>query len=237
MPFRVDVVMAVHNGQRYLNDALASVLLERDVRLIVVDDASTDDTLRILLSWPGRFAFERGDATLRILRNDIHFGLTASLIRGIGLCDSSYIARQDADDFSLPGRFRRQADYLDAHPLCSLVASRVQIIDEAGEIIRRGCQVRWFPKVQMRFGRNPIVHGSAMFRRRDYDAVGGYREMFERSQDLDLWLRLAKVGGIHILPDELYCLREHESRISVQFGPQQMSWAQVVRWASRHGKT
>ena len=80
---------------------------------------------------------------------------------------------------------------------------------------------------------NPIVHGSAMFRRIAYDAAGGYREIFAMAQDFDLWLRMSRFGDIHILPEELYCLREHPNRISVQSGPQQRAWAQAARWARR----
>ena len=181
--------MAVHNGERYVADAITSCLGADE--LVIVDDASTDRTPALIAE-----AVRRYGEFVRSLVCVVNVGLTVALRTGMLHCRSPYIARQDADDLSLPGRFRAQADYLDANPFCSLVASRVRIIDETGETTRRGCQVRWLPKLQMRLGRNPIVHGSACFRRRDYDAVGGYRETFQMSQDLYLWQRLAKVGTI-----------------------------------------
>lgn len=221
--------MPVRNAYRFVAGAICSLLLDcilHNYEMLIVNDASTDRTWAILSK------FEQGKLReIRVHHYGTHEGITNCLCLGVELSEGKYIARQDADDISLPGRLSIQARYLDEHPDTVLAASRVQIIDEAGEIIRRGCQARWFPTLQMRIGRNPIVHGSVMFRRDAYEAAGGYRGTWEYAQDMDLWLRMAKFGKLKILPQELYQLREHSGRISVEKREQQAAFASLARWA------
>ena len=225
----VSVLMAVHNGERYLRQAIASVLSAD--QLVIVDDGSTDRTAQIIVQEAGRAPASWTTPLSKRWR----WGLTAALVTGMRLCTGDYIARQDADDLTLPGRFTSQANYLDAHPRCALVASRVQVIDADGKLLRHGCQARWFPALQLRLGRNPIAHGSVTFRREHYDLAGGYRETFQMSQDADLWLRMSRIGSIHILPEELYALREHGGRVSIKSADQQAAWAQAARRARKMG--
>src|SRR5690606_198612 len=105
----VSVVMAVRNGERHLREAIDSILHQAypDFELILIDDASTDRTADILASY--------GDDRIRVLRNDRHLGLSASLNRGIREARGRYIARLDADDVAEPERFARQVDFLDRH--------------------------------------------------------------------------------------------------------------------------
>ena len=227
---QVSVVMPVRNAERFVREAITSLLIDwmlYDYEIWVVNDASTDGTGAILST------FEQWKTSpIRVHHYGTHEGVTDCLCLAVKLSEGKYIARQDADDVSLPGRLSIQARYLDDHPDTVLVASRVQIIDETGAIIRRGCQARWLPVAQMRLGRNPICHGSVMFRRDAYDAAGGYRGTWEHAQDMDLWLRMAELGKIKILPQELYQLREHSGRISIQKREQQAAFASLARWAS-----
>ena len=231
---QVSVVMPVRNAERFVSQAISSLLIDWmlfDCEILIVNDASTDGTGAILS------AFEQWQTSpIRVHHHGTHEGVTDCLNLGVRLSEGKYIARQDADDISLPGRLSIQARYLDSHPDTVLVASRVQIIDETGAIIRRGCQARWFPITQIHLGRNPIVHGSVMFRRDAYEAAGGYRGTWEYAQDMDLWLRMAKVGRVKILPQDLYQLREHSGRISIQKQEQQVAFASLARWASVRAK-
>ena len=95
----VSVVMAVHNAAAYVHDAMDSILAQSmsDFELIVVDDASTDATPAIVAAI--------ADSRIVVLRNDRNIGQTRSLVRGLESAKGQYIARHDADDISLPGRF------------------------------------------------------------------------------------------------------------------------------------
>ena len=96
----VSVVMGVYNAERTLKAAVESILSQSfsDFELIVVNDGSTDKTQEILAD------FARRDARVRVV-TQTNQGLTRSLILGCELASGRYIARQDADDVSMPDRF------------------------------------------------------------------------------------------------------------------------------------
>ena len=109
---RVSVVMSVYNGERYLAEAIDSILGQSmsDLEFIVIDDGSTDGTPRILEKYTAR------DERVWVVRNERNLGLTRSLNRCLSLARGEYFARQDADDISLPERLALQVQLLDANP-------------------------------------------------------------------------------------------------------------------------
>ena len=104
----VSVLMSVYNGAPTLEKAAASVLAQtyRDLELILCDDASTDDTWRIMQ----RIAAQ--DARVTIFQNKTNLGLGASLNECLAHAQGAYIARQDADDVSDSDRIKRTMDFL-----------------------------------------------------------------------------------------------------------------------------
>src|SRR5512134_3549033 len=101
---RVSVVMSVYNGEKYLEEAVESILNQtfRDFEFIVVDDGSSDSTPRLLA------LYERRDPRVLIYRFDDNRGLSTALNFGIERARGKYIARMDADDISLPNRLQEQ---------------------------------------------------------------------------------------------------------------------------------
>ena len=104
----VSVLMSVYNGAPTLEKAAASVLAQtyRNLELILCDDASTDDTWRIMQ----RIAAQ--DARVTVFQNKTNRGLGASLNGCLSRAGGEYIARQDADDISDPDRIERTMDFL-----------------------------------------------------------------------------------------------------------------------------
>ena len=201
MKARVSVVMAVYNGERYVEQSLKSILdpWREDMEVVVIDDGSTDRTPETL------DRLFRGDRRLTVIRQ-ARSGLATSLNRAIGATVGEYIARQDADDLSLPGRFERQLRYLDRHPEVAAVGTGSHVIDEDDRVIGAlGIRTRAKDvKRALQNLRATPVHGSAMLRRRALDAVGGYREGFRYAQDLDLWLRMVERFSVENVPEPLY---------------------------------
>lgn len=200
-PPRVSVVLAVCNGARHLERSLASMAGQTfaDFELVLIDDGSSDSTPDILS------AFERSEPRAIVVRQE-NRGLTASLNRGIAIARGSYIARQDADDISLPERFGRQVAFLDAHPDVAAVGSGADVIDGSGAVIgtlTTVCAPDSVKRGLMTLRATP-VHGSMMMRREALVAAGGYREAFRYGQDYDLWLRLVSRSAIDNLPEVLY---------------------------------
>ena len=107
---KVSVLMSVYNGEKYLREAVESILNQtfRDFEFIIIDDGSTDSTNEIIRSY--------SDCRIRLLENEENIGLTKSLNKGIDQCRGEYIARMDGDDVSLQQRFSKQLEYLINNP-------------------------------------------------------------------------------------------------------------------------
>lgn len=163
--------MAVHNGEPYLREAVESVLNQRlagpvgrvrrpDIEFIIIDDASTDATPAILAEYAA------ADARLLVLRNETNVGLTRSLNRALQHATGRYIARQDADDISLPHRLAAQLDYLENHPEIGLLGAAYTEIDLTGSpgAVHRPPPTDTGICWRMLF-HNPFCHSSVMFRR------------------------------------------------------------------------
>lgn len=211
VPGRVSVVTAVHNGDRYLEHSLRSILRQErvDLELIVIDDGSTDSTPEVL----EQLASE--DSRIRVVRQE-NRGLTRALIRGCEEASGEYIARHDADDLSLPGRLALELELLRERPELSMAACWSRVIGPEDELlydIRHPAEPPDSTHGLVNRHESPC-HGSVMFRKRDYAAVGRYRSEFRVAQDLDLWLRLTARGEIAYVPQVLYEWRIHDRAIS-----------------------
>lgn len=212
LPPQVSVLMAVYNGVDYLDQAVESILGQtwRDFEFIVVDDASTDDTPQMLAQYE--------DPRIVRLRNDANLGLARSLNRGLSRARGRYIARQDADDASLPDRLAKQVAFLNSHPRAGLVGATASWIDDAGNELRVWRTPTDNDRLQEDLLRYcPIIHGSVLLRRTAMGEVGGqYTDAFRTGQDYDLWLRMSERWDVAVLVDVLYRYRWHEGMASKQ---------------------
>ena len=127
----ISVLMPAYNAQAFIRQSVQSVLAQtfEDFELIVVNDGSTDDTAAILA------AFD--DPRLRIIDNPRNLGIVGTLNHGHQIARGRYIARQDADDFSLPLRFARQKAFLDTNPQTVIVASEMTLLEDGNITIPR----------------------------------------------------------------------------------------------------
>jgi glycosyltransferase involved in cell wall biosynthesis len=203
----VSVLMPVYNAARYVAEAVESVLAQTfgDFELIVVDDGSTDRSLRILRR------FERRDPRVRLVSRE-NRGLVATLNEMIAMARGELLARLDADDVAMPERFEVQVAYLRDHPDVVCVGTQVHFMDEFGRFKYNLHPEMDHDEIQelALSGSCPIGHTSVMMRRGPVVAVGGYRPEMEHAEDVDLWLRLGEVGRIVNLPDVLVKYRLHE---------------------------
>jgi glycosyltransferase involved in cell wall biosynthesis len=201
----LSLVVPAYNESARLGRSLAEIfdyLAEQPYRaeLIVVDDGSTDATPAILGACR--------DVRLRVI-TQTNRGLTAALIRGCDEARAAVIARHDCGDRSHPERFAKQLSVLEREPDVVLVScwtryrapggEELYVVEGDGDEVRRS--LREDPVETIR---GLSHHGSAMFRRDDYVAAGGYRERFRVAQDLDLWVRMAALGRIAFVPEVLY---------------------------------
>jgi glycosyltransferase involved in cell wall biosynthesis len=198
---RLSVVMPVHNAAPYLASSLESILAQTftDFEFVALDDASTDGSVGLLREWAKR------DPRIRVVESSTRLGPAGSADRVVREARAPICARMDADDVSRPSRLAAQWEVLRANPDACLVGSLWVGIDAAGRLVRP--QDRW--RLIRRSSFAPFPHGSIMFRREAFDAVGGYRAACTFWEDLDLFLRMAARGRILVVPDPLYCYRFH----------------------------
>ena len=209
----ISVVMSVFNGDAYLRGAVDSILLQENVDLefIIVDDGSTDSTSTILEEYAQR------DHRVCVVTQE-NAGLTRALIRGCAQARGRFIARQDADDRSLPGRLQKQADLLRRADEILFVSCWARATGPEDEVLLDVCppaDVATATRMLQAERKGPCAHGTVMMRRRAYESVGGYRWQFYYGQDSDLWLRLAENGTFAFVPDILYHYRCFPESISL----------------------
>ena len=199
---QVSVVLPVHNGMPYLEESVRSVLQQsfRDFELIIGDDGSTDGTTEVAR------ALACEDGRIRLLRRERPSGLAGSANWVVSEARAPLIAVAHADDRSYCRRLERQVALLHADPGISLAGTLWDGIDEHGRLVRPGDY--WRLLRRSRFA--PFSHSSIMFRRRDFDRVGGYRSSANYWEDLDFYYRIAASGRIAVVPDVLCTVRHAE---------------------------
>lgn len=228
----ITVLMTVFNGGCHLAPAVQSILSQShtDFEFLIVDDASTDGSIETLQT------LAAGDSRIRLLLNDRNKGQTACLNQGLREARGKWIARQDADDLSLPGRLAAQWEAVRSCPDLVLLGVNGWIIDEKGAcsgLIHAPLHdpgIRW----SMPF-RNPFIHTGVMFRAGE----GFYDEEFKICQDWEFWSRLAERGRLANLPSRLVAYRHSEKSLSHASAERTESEsAKIVSriWLGRFGK-
>jgi GT2 family glycosyltransferase len=224
---RISVVMAVFNAERYLVDAVESILHQSfgDFEFVILNDGSTDESGKILRD------FAQRDSRIRLF-DDERRGLTRCLNRAIGLAQGKYLARMDADDVALPGRFQAQVDYLDANPAVLALGGQARLVSPEGWPL---CQ--WtvptgheeIDAAHMAGLAGHLIHPTSMMRLDAVRRIGGFDEQWTYAQDYDLWLRLAEIGRLSNLPWIILNYRLHLS--SVSFTTRRTQYESVVEIA------
>ncbi|MFH5805566.1 glycosyltransferase family 2 protein [Alienimonas sp. DA493] len=204
-PPRVSVVMGVYNAAETLPAAVEGVLAQTfaDWEFVIVDDGSTDGTANRLAEYAA------AEPRVRVIRQE-NAGLTAALIRGCREARGEFIARQDADDVSAPERLERQVALLRDTPGAGFVSCTTRYVAPGGEtldLLSRPADPAEATRALLHEHQGPPAHGSVLFRRDLYDAVGGYRKEFYYAQDSDLWLRMAERALVAYVPEPLYDFR------------------------------
>lgn len=221
----ISVLMPVYNAERYVAEAVESILGQTftDFEFLIVDDGSTDGSLAILR----RYAEQ--DNRIRLISRP-NTGLVIALNEMLGKARADLIARMDADDIAMPGRFAAQVAFLRDHPEVVCVGGRQQIIDASGRPLWVYHPPESDPEIQevALSGRCPINHPSAMMRREAVLEVGGYREEMMPAEDLDLWLRLGERGQLANLPQVVLKYREHDRSVSAVRQHQQLEKFQAA---------
>ena len=214
----VSVCIPVYRGEEFLAETIRSVLDQtyRDFELVVLDNASPDDS--------GRIACSFGDPRIRVETNPTTLPQPENWREAVRLCRAPLIKLVCADDLLHPRCLEYQVGPMEADPGLAVVAARRHMIDERSRVLvpRRGLTgltgVRSSVEVArhvVRSGANPIGEpGGVLFRRAHYFAVGGWRPDHRFVMDLDLWIRLLQHGEFLGLPETLAAFRIGQDSLS-----------------------
>jgi glycosyltransferase involved in cell wall biosynthesis len=224
MPSSIMVLVAVHNGERFLERALESLRVQTwpEFEVLVVDDGSTDRTAEILSRLP--------DQRFSVHHNRQNLGLTCSLNHGLRLARSDYVARLDADDVAMPGRLAAQAAFLDQHPDVGIVGADCEIVDEDDRTIARYTYPKTHTAIRWRhFFDNGFCHSTVMLRRSVLQEHRlSYDERVRYAQDFDLWTRLLQHTRGANLSTPLVRWRRHAATVSILHQEEQRQVATAV---------
>lgn len=209
---RLSIITGAYNAASVFSfERSVRSILEQDYsdfEFIICEDGSTDGTYGALLS------FAKEDGRIKLLRNEENKGLAYSLNRCLEVAEGEYIARQDLDDVSCKDRFTKQVEFLDTHPEYALVGSARYLFDENGV-----WDEEYMPeevKNEDFLFASPYIHGSVVFRREALTKAGGYRveKITRRTEDYDLFMRIATFSKGANIKEPLYCFLENENAVA-----------------------
>ena len=205
----VSVVLATHNGRQCVANAISSVLSQSytNFELIVIDDASTDETKWRVLAF--------NDSRIKCVRRNTRQGLTKSLNVGLKEAKGKYVARIDDDDLWIDvDKLKKQVEFLEANLLVGVCGTQHVVIDEVGgEMCRLSFAVEDSEIREKMLVANQFVHSGVCIRKAALDDVGGYDESLKYAQDFELWLRIGRKYMLANLSD--YCVVKKVGRSSV----------------------
>lgn len=192
----ITTVIPCYRYGRFLPAVTRSALEQPgvDARVIIVDDASPDNSAQIAQGLAAR------DQRIQVVVHAENAGHIATYNDGLRLVDTDYVALVSADDLVAPGAYRRATALMEHHPRVGLVHGKVVTMDEdgvPGPSGRTGIEVRtvWSGRDWIAFaareGRNPIISPEAVVRTAALREVGDYSPSLPHSGDLEYWLRVA----------------------------------------------
>jgi len=206
---RITVLMPVYNGEKYIGEAIESILNQTfaNYEFVIIDDCSTDKSKKNIQTYH--------DPRINFISNNENLGLINTLNIGLALAQGEYIARMDQDDISLPQRLEKQLAFLDNHPEIGVCGTGFKTINQKGastavtQFPNQSSLLNW----QLHFF-CPLVHPTVMMKTSLVKKVGGYNKNATYYEDYDLWVRLCSITQLTNLDDILFCLRKHKENTS-----------------------
>lgn len=209
----ITVIMIVYNGERYIGEAVASILNQDfdDFELLIVDDGSTDGTITAIEQFD--------DSRIKVFRNGENKGVAFSRNFGLSAVRGRYIAIMDSDDVAFPDRLSLQYHFLEAHPNVALCGGQAILIDQSGREIGTFEQVpTGYEHLSMHLlFRDIFINPSCMFRRSAALQLGGYRDLGV-AEDFEFYFRMSNTHVLANLRDYLIKYRIHHGNISLLRG-------------------
>lgn len=217
----VSIVMVNYNKEKYIEDAIKSVLAQTYVNweLIIVDDGSTDRSIDIIKK------YEAEDARIRATLCSNNRQICVATNIGFEQVRGEFVARLDSDDIWHPEKLEKQLRYMEMHPEGGLCFTKLDIINENGKIInsilpdlyraynsRRENQYEW--SNYFFFYGNTLIQSSLLMKREVLDTTGGFNLAYMQAHDFDFFTRAIKEYKFIFLEEPLLLYRRTEEQNS-----------------------
>ena len=210
----VSVLIPVYNAAPFLAEALGSIAAQSftDLEIVAVDDGSSDGSGAILADFAAR------EPRCRLISR-LNQGLIATRNELLAAARGEFVAWMDADDVSLPTRLARQVAVLRADAATACVGCDARQIDARGRALARES---FLPDhdgiVAEQASGGGLRFPTTMVRREVALRAGGFREPFRMGEDFDFLLRIAELGRLANIPEELFLYRQHLAGTCVAYG-------------------
>jgi O-antigen/teichoic acid export membrane protein/glycosyltransferase involved in cell wall biosynthesis len=213
----VSVLMPVHNGERFIAQAIDSVLGQsyRNFELIIINDASTDNTAQILKQYENH-------PKMRICHNPTQLGVSPSWNLALQHCQGQFIAKLDADDFYGPDQLESVVDFFRSHPETGLIFSGVNLLYPDGRLEPEMPFLRSWVRTRRKFLpavlRLCVMRAPTVFANRHcYDRLGGVVAEMKLHSDWEMWVRIAANYPVGYIARRLATYRtSHGENITAQ---------------------
>jgi glycosyltransferase involved in cell wall biosynthesis len=212
----VTVLLPVHNGERFLTDAINSILNQtfRDFELLIIDDCSTDKSISIIESF--------NDSRIRLIRSDKRLKLAGVLNLGLDSSKGDLVARMDSDDISFLCRLEIQVKFMKVHKDIGICGAWVKAF---GDHSSSGAVFKYPSgsddiKASLFFD-NPFAHPTVIFRKKLFDAYGlRFDGSYNPAEDYELWIRALEYFPARNLPEVLLNYRLHADSMTMSGKPE-----------------
>lgn len=206
----VSVIIPCYNCEKYVEKAVKSIINQtyKNIEIFVADDGSGDKTLEILT------LLAEKDSRINVVKNETNLGIVETLNKLVSISKGKYIARMDADDYSLPNRIEKEVEVLEKNSDIAICSSDAYIINEADKVFDKMIMPHTSAEIEVyKLIGCPFIHPAVIIRT-DIIKNFKYDKEFQCAEDYELWLRILKqYKGVNIA-EPLFCYRALSSSIS-----------------------
>ena len=205
----LSVVMPVYNGEKYLKEAIESVLNQtyKNFELIITNDGSIDSTGRIINE------FMRKDDRVKVIRLKKQGGISNAMNVAIKNAKGDYIVRTDGDDICSSDRFQQQVNYILSNPTTDVLGTYFCVFNDDR---LKACKTVPAYIDNIKNGMPPVHHPTCLIRKEIFKKYGTYLTKYNNAEDVELWFRWFSQGvRFKNIPKVLYKKRIHSGSVSI----------------------
>jgi len=224
---KVSIVMAAYNGEKYIADAIQSVVNQTfaDFDLLIIDDGSVDNTSAVVASF-------LSDKRIKYFFQT-NKGTSSARNRGIVQATGEYIGFIDQDDLFLPDKIEATSQFLDDNPSCAMVYTDMFVTDAKGETICEWLvKKKWYAEGDIYLNLLKecfFIPIAVLIRKSVFCEVGLFDEDVQSTEDIDLWLRIARNNRIGLIKSPLAKWRTHDGNFSKNSKHQDQNYIKVLK--------